>query len=64
MVCAKTIGSSVAFPTDQDKEAKRTYIAVVRGNIKDDRGHIETLIDRDPKDRMRMAVVLPAAALP
>ena len=39
MVCAKTIGLICRFPNrSRTKEAKRTYIAVVRGNIKDDRG--------------------------
>ena len=40
----------------QSKEAKRTYLAIVRGNIKEDQGHIETQLDRDPKDRKKMAV--------
>ena len=58
MVCAKNDRAHLSLSQQiKDKEAKRTYIAVVRGNIKDDRGHIEPLIDRDPKDRMRMAVV-------
>ncbi|MDD4319992.1 MAG: RluA family pseudouridine synthase, partial [Acidaminococcaceae bacterium] len=39
------------------KKAKRTYLTVVRGNIKKDTGTIETLISRDTKDRKRMAVV-------
>ncbi len=41
----------------QTKEAKRTYLAVVRGNIKLDSGRVETLLDRDAKDRKKMAVV-------
>ncbi|MEG0798593.1 MAG: RluA family pseudouridine synthase [Acidaminococcaceae bacterium] len=41
----------------QTKTAKRDYIAIVRGNIKDDNGRIETLIGRDQKDRKKMAVV-------
>ncbi|MCH3914812.1 MAG: RluA family pseudouridine synthase [Acidaminococcaceae bacterium] len=41
----------------QSKEAKRTYLAVVRGNIKDDKGRIITQIARDVKDRKKMAVV-------
>ena len=41
----------------QDKTAKRTYLCVVRGNIKTDSGIIETRIDRDKNDRKRMAVV-------
>ena len=41
----------------QDKTAKRTYLCVVRGNIKTDSGIIETRIDRDKNDRKKMAVV-------
>ena len=36
---------------------QRTYLAVVRGNIKTDSGVIETLIARDKNDRKKMAVV-------
>ena len=39
------------------KPAQRTYLAVVRGNIKTDSGVIETLIARDKNDRKKMAVV-------
>ena len=35
----------------------RTYLAVVRGNIKTDSGTIETQIARDKTDRKKMAVV-------
>ena len=35
----------------------RTYLAVVRGNIKTDSGTIETQIARDKNDRKKMAVV-------
>ena len=41
----------------QAKTAQRTYLAVVRGNIKTDSGTIETLIARDKNDRKKMAVV-------
>ena len=41
----------------QTKSAQRDYLAVVRGNIKQDKGRIETLIARDTRDRKRMAVV-------
>lgn len=41
----------------QDKVARRTYLCVVRGNIKTDSGEIRTRIDRDKNDRKRMAVV-------
>lgn len=41
----------------QSKTAVRTYLAVVRGNIKTDNGTIETQIARDKTDRKKMAVV-------
>ena len=41
----------------QTKSAKRTYLVVVRGNVKQDSGRIETLIGRDSKDRKKMSVV-------
>lgn len=41
----------------QSKTAHREYIAVVRGNVKDDKGTIDTLIARDTKDRKKMTVV-------
>ena len=41
----------------QDKTAKRTYLCIVRGNLKQDSGIIETRIDRDKNDRKKMAVV-------
>lgn len=41
----------------QSKEAKRTYIAVVRGNLKTDEGRIETQIARAKANRQRMEVV-------
>ncbi len=42
-----------------EKEARREYLALLEGVVKEDSGHIETDIGRDPKDRLRMAV-LPA----
>lgn len=35
----------------------RKYYALVHGNIKEESGTVETLLDRDPKDRKKMAVV-------
>ena len=40
-----------------DKTARRTYLAVVRGNVKTDSGEIRTQIARDKDDRKKMAVV-------
>ena len=41
----------------QSKTARRSYLAVVRGNVKEDSGRIETLLARDKRERKRMAVV-------
>ena len=40
-----------------EKTAKRFYIALVDGNVKADEGVIEQPVDRNPKDRKKMAVV-------
>ena len=42
-----------------EKTCKREYLALLEGVVKEDTGHISTLIGRDPKDRLKMAV-LPA----
>lgn len=42
----------------QTKAAQRSYLVVVRGNVKQDSGRIETLLGRDTKDRKKMAVVM------
>ncbi len=42
-----------------EKTAKREYIALLEGVVKEDRGTIVTQIGRDPRDRLRQAV-LPA----
>lgn len=39
------------------KEAKRYYMALVDGNVKEDEGVIDAPIGRNPKDRKQMAVV-------
>ncbi len=41
-----------------DKQAKRFYKAVVIGNLIEDSGIINKPIDRNPKDRKKMAIVL------
>lgn len=40
-----------------EKNIKRTYLALVWGNIKEDSGSIDAPIGRDKKDRKKMAVV-------
>ena len=41
----------------KDRSLSRSYLAIVRGRVKDDAGELEGPIGRDPKDRKRMAVV-------
>ena len=58
MICAKNDAAHVSLSEQiQSKTAQRTYLAVVRGNIKTDSGIIETQIARDKDDRKKMAVV-------
>lgn len=58
MICAKNDAAHVSLSEQiQSKTAQRTYLAVVRGNIKSDSGVIETQIARDKNDRKKMAVV-------
>lgn len=58
MIVAKNDAAHIALSQQiQSKTAVRTYIAVVRGNIKTDSGTITTQIARDKNDRKKMAVV-------
>lgn len=58
MICAKNDSAHLSLSEQiQSKTAQRTYLAVVRGNVKNDRGIIETQIARDKNDRKKMAVV-------
>jgi 23S rRNA pseudouridine1911/1915/1917 synthase len=41
----------------KERSLSRTYLAIVRGRIKDDAGELEGPIGRHPKERKRMAVV-------
>lgn len=43
----------------EEKSCKRTYIALLEGNLKEDSGTVTTYIGRDPSDRIKMAVVPP-----
>lgn len=43
----------------EEKTCKRTYLALLEGNLKDDSGTVTTYIGRDPSDRVKMAVVPP-----
>jgi len=42
-----------------EKTCRREYIALLEGILKDDSGNITTYIGRDPRDRVKMAVVPP-----
>lgn len=58
MIVAKNDAAHISLSQQiQSKTAVRTYLAVVRGNIKTDSGTIETKIARDKTDRKKMAVV-------
>ena len=41
------------------KTCRRTYLALLEGIVKEDKGNITTYIGRDPRDRVKMAVVPP-----
>jgi 23S rRNA pseudouridine1911/1915/1917 synthase len=41
----------------KDRSLSRTYLAIVRGSVKDDAGELEGPIGRHPRERKRMAVV-------
>ncbi len=43
----------------EEKTCRRTYLALLEGTVKDDNGTVTTYIGRDPKDRIKMAVVEP-----
>ncbi len=43
----------------EEKTCRRTYLALLEGTVKDDSGTVTTYMGRDPKDRIKMAVVEP-----
>ncbi len=43
----------------ESKTCSRQYLALLEGVLKDDGGNVTTYIGRDPKDRVKMAVVPP-----
>ncbi len=58
MIAAKNDAAHVSLSHQiQEKTAKRSYLAIVRGNLKIDSGTIKTQIARDKNDRKKMAVV-------
>lgn len=57
LVVAKNDKAHVALQQQiKNKTAKRVYLAILEGNLKDDSGEIITKIARDKKDRKKMAV--------
>lgn len=43
----------------EEKTCRRTYLALLEGDVKRDGGTVTTYIGRDPSDRIKMAVVSP-----
>lgn len=41
----------------EDKTCRRIYVALLEGNLKTDKGVVQTFIGRNPKDRTKMAVL-------
>lgn len=60
LVVAKNDTAHLSLSTQiEEKTCKRTYIALLEGILKEDNGTVTTYIGRDPKDRVKMAVVPP-----
>ena len=58
MIVAKNDAAHISLSEQiQNKTAKRSYIAIVSGNIKEDTGTISAKIARDKNDRKKMTVV-------
>ena len=58
LVVAKNDAAHVALAKQiEQKTCRRQYLALLEGNVKDDCGTVSTYIGRDPRDRVKMAVV-------
>ena len=58
MVCAKNDHAHVALAEQiKEKTARRTYVAIVHGNIAEESGTIKGAIGRHPTERKQMAIV-------
>ncbi|MCD7875132.1 MAG: RluA family pseudouridine synthase [Acidaminococcaceae bacterium] len=58
MIVAKNDAAHISLSEQiQSKTARRSYIAIVRGNVKDDSGTVSAKIARDKNDRKKMSVV-------
>ncbi len=61
LVVAKNDAAHLSLSAQiENKLCTRTYLALLDGIVKNDRGTVTTYIGRDPKDRIKMAVVEPA----
>ena len=57
LVVAKNDKAHLALAKQlEDKTCSRVYVALVEGVMKNDKGHVETFIGRNPKDRTKMTV--------
>lgn len=60
LVVAKTDAAHLSLSKQiAEKTCRRTYTALLEGVLKQDSGTVTTYIGRDPKDRLKMAVVPP-----
>ncbi len=60
LVVAKNDAAHLSLASQiENKTCRRTYLALLEGVLKNDSGTVTTYIGRDPKDRIKMAVVEP-----
>ena len=60
LVVAKNDAAHVSLSEQiANKTCRRSYLALLEGIVKEDSGNITTYIGRDPRDRVKMAVVSP-----
>lgn len=58
LICAKTNEAHLSLAAQlKERKPLRKYVALVNGNIKEDEGTIDKPIDRNVRDRKKMAVV-------
>jgi len=61
LVVAKNDAAHLSLASQiENKTCRRTYLALLEGVLKNDSGTVTTYIGRDPKDRIKMAVVEPS----
>lgn len=58
IVCKNNYSHRIISEQIKNKEAKRTYIAIVTGSIGHNLGKIDAPIGRDPDNRQKMAIVV------